>query len=155
MNGIKYIREKSNFTRNALAERMGVTRQTVTLWERGARKPDKKHLKWLCDFYGVEEKWFGELSDADMEILKEMKMYRHFDGDKEYFSFIPENGGWGEIRVACGELGACLTRDTPIRCGRKKSSCSMSKTTLCANIAEKERMSMYACLIRLPQQSAE
>ena len=74
MNGIKYIREKSNFTRNALAERMGVTRQTVTLWERGVRRPDKNHLKWLCVFYGVEEKWFGELSDADMAILKEMKM---------------------------------------------------------------------------------
>jgi transcriptional regulator with XRE-family HTH domain len=108
MNGIKYIREKSNFTRNALAERMGVTRQTVTLWERGVRKPDKNHMKWLCDFYGVEEKWFGELSDADMAILKEMKMYRHYDGDKEYFSFIPDKDGWAEIRIACGELEGML-----------------------------------------------
>ena len=74
MNGIKFIREKSNFSRNALADRMGVTRQTVTLWERGVRRPDKKHLKWLCDFYGIEEKWFGDLSDEDMLILKEKKM---------------------------------------------------------------------------------
>ena len=56
MNGIKYIREKSNFTKNALAERMGITRQTVTLWENGARKPDRKHLQWLCEFYGIDGK---------------------------------------------------------------------------------------------------
>ncbi|MCI5901811.1 MAG: helix-turn-helix transcriptional regulator [Blautia sp.] len=108
MNGIKFIREKSNFSRNALAERMGVTRQTVTLWERGVRKPDKSHLKWLCDFYGVEEKWFGELSDDDIMILKVMKMYRHYDGEKEYFSFIPEKDGWAEISIPCGELDDLL-----------------------------------------------
>ena len=55
MNGIQFIREKSNISRNALAERMGVTRQTVTLWERGVRKPDKTHLRWLSDFYGIED----------------------------------------------------------------------------------------------------
>lgn len=104
MNGIKYIREKSNFTKNALAERLGVTRQTVSLWERGTRHPDKKHLNWLCDFYGVEEKWFGELSEEDMEVLKGMKMYRHYDGDKEYYTFIPEIDGWAEISIPSGEL---------------------------------------------------
>ena len=96
MNGIKYIREKSNFTKNALAERMGVTRQTVTLWENGARKPDRKHLQWLCEFYGIDGKWFGDLSDDEMETLNDMNMYRHYDGDKEYFNFIPEIDGWAE-----------------------------------------------------------
>lgn len=108
MNGIKFIREKSNFSRNALADRMGVTRQTVTLWERGVRKPDKKHLKWLCDFYGIEEKWFEDLSDEDMLILKEKKMYRHYDGDKEFYSFTPEKDGWAEISIPCGELDDML-----------------------------------------------
>ena len=108
MNGIKYIREKSNFTKYALAERMGVTRQTVTLWERGARRPDSQHLKWLCDFYGVEEKWFGDLSDEELETLNKKRMYRHHDGDKEYFSFIPEIDGFNEISVECGDLEAML-----------------------------------------------
>ena len=104
MNGFRFIREKSNFSRNALADRMGVTRQTVTHWEQGIRKPNKKHLEWLANFYGIEEKWFGELSDDDLMILKEKKMYRHYDGDKEYYSFIPEADGWSEISVLCGEL---------------------------------------------------
>ncbi len=108
MNGIKYIREKSNFTKNALAERMGVTRQTIGLWENGVRRPDSRHLKWLCDFYGIEEKWFGELSEEDIDTLNQKKMYRHFDGDKEYFSFIPENDGFHEISIECGELDSML-----------------------------------------------
>lgn len=108
MNGIHFIREKSNISRNALAERMGVTRQTVTLWERGVRKPGKTHLRWLSDFYGIEEKWFGDLSDDDMMVLKEKKMYRHYDSDKEYFSFVLEVDGWAEISISCGELDNML-----------------------------------------------
>lgn len=108
MNGIKFIREKSNFTKNALADRIGVTRQTVTQWEKGVRKPDKSHLKWLCDFYGVEEKWFGELAEEELEVLKDMKMYRHYDGDKEYFTFIPEIDGWSELSIPAGELEEML-----------------------------------------------
>ena len=108
MNGIKYIREKSNISRNALAGRLGVTRQTVTLWEKGKRRPDKQHLMELCTFYGIVGKWFGELSDDDMDTLKKMKMYRHYDGDKEYFSFVPEKDNRTEIGIPCGEIDDML-----------------------------------------------
>lgn len=105
MNGIMYIREKSNFSKNALAERMGVTRQTVTLWEKGVRKPDSKHLKWLCDFYGLSEQWFGELSEAELNVLDSMLMYRYREGEKEFFSFIPKED---EIAIECGSLEPML-----------------------------------------------
>ncbi|MBO4697933.1 MAG: helix-turn-helix transcriptional regulator [Lachnospiraceae bacterium] len=108
MNGIKYIREKSNLSQNALAERMGVKRQTVTLWEKGIRKPAQKHLQQLSAFYGIENEWFGELSEEKAALLKEKWMYRHFDGDKEYYTFIPEVDGWNEISVRCGELKTML-----------------------------------------------
>ena len=108
MNGIKYIREKSNLSQNALAERMGVTRQTVTLWEKGIRKPDRKHLQRLSEFYGIEGEWFDELSEEKMCLLKEKWMYRHFDDDKEYFTFVPEIDGWREMRSHCGDMEAML-----------------------------------------------
>ena len=104
MNGLKYIREKSNISKSDLAGRMGVTRQSVTLWENGKRKPGTKHLEWLSRFYGIDEKWFGDLSEGDMSVLKEMRMYQHFDCDKEYYSFIPEKDGWVEISVTCGDM---------------------------------------------------
>lgn len=91
MNGLKLIREKSNISRNALAERMGVTRQTIILWEKGTRRPNAKHLEWLSTFYGISEKWFGELTEAEVAELSEKRLYAHWDGDKEYYTFSPEN----------------------------------------------------------------
>lgn len=108
MNGIKYIREKSNFSKNALAERMDVTRQTISLWEKGIRKPSKKHLLWLCTFYGIDEKWFGELSDDEIECLNNMRMYRHYYGDKEYFSFVPDKSNNKYLHFSCGEIEKML-----------------------------------------------
>lgn len=99
MNGLKYIRERSNFTKNALADLMGVTRQTINLWEKGTRHPDKKHLKWLSDFYGIEEEFFGELSEDKFDELAARYMYFHYDDDnKEFYTFIPNTpDGKGEL----------------------------------------------------------
>lgn len=108
MNGIKYIREKSNLSQNALAERLGVKRQTVTLWEKGVRKPDRKHLQQLSEFYGIEGEWFDELSEEKLDRLKDKWMYRHPEGDKEYYTFIPEIDGWNEMRTRCGDMEAML-----------------------------------------------
>lgn len=120
MNGIKYIREKSNFSKNSLAERIGVTRQTVTLWESGVRKPDAHHLQFLCEFFGIPEKWFGELSETELEILNKMLMYRHRDGEKEYYSFIPVSN---EIGIECGEMDSML--DDKYACTVKKEKSLM------------------------------
>lgn len=128
MNGIKFIREKSNFSKNALAERMGVTRQTITLWEKGVRKPDYNHLQWLCDFYGVQEKWFGELSEQDLHILNEMPMYSHWDGDKEYFSFAPVEN---EICIKCGELEVMLDEKYADTLRKKKEFINRVNQYLC------------------------
>ena len=108
MNGLKYIREKSNFSRDELAKRMGVTGQTLSLWEKGRRKPNYRNLMWLCDFYGLDDKWFGELSDDDILELDDMWLYRHFEGDKEYYSFKPNNTGKPERKYRCGELWSML-----------------------------------------------
>lgn len=128
MNGIKYIREKSNFTKNALAERMGVTRQTITLWEKGVRKPDYYHLQWLCDFYGLQEKWFGELSEIDLQVLNKMPMYCHWDGDKEYFSFVPVED---EISIKCGELEGMLDEKYSDTIKKKKEFINRVNQYLC------------------------
>ncbi len=109
MNGIKYIREKSNISKNSLAERMGVTRQTVTLWENGSRKPDARHLKWLCDFYGLSGKWFGELSEEDLSEIGKKTLYCHNENGKQFYTFIPSEGdGSRELGFSCEDLDVML-----------------------------------------------
>ncbi len=107
MNGLTYIREKSNLSKNALAERIGVTRQTVNQWEKGTRKPDKKHMRLLSDFYGLDEKWFSELSDDAIKELNDQRMYRHLENGKEYYTFSGEDDELIEF-FTCGDIGAML-----------------------------------------------
>lgn len=109
MNGINYIREKSNLSKNALAERIGVTRQTVTLWEKGVRRPSPDHLQWLCEFYGLPEKWFGEIDSLEKNELDRKMMYAHDIGEKEFYTFIPNGTGPEQkLGIPCGELESML-----------------------------------------------
>ena len=91
MIGLKSIREKSNISKANLADRLGVTRQTVTLWESGRRAPSRKHLEMLSSFYGIEEKFFGKLDGELLAELNDKFMYRFTDETGEYYTFIPDD----------------------------------------------------------------
>ena len=88
MNGLKCIREKSNISKAELADRIGVTRQTITLWESGKRIPSNEHLNGLSSFYGVDKVFFGELDEEKLEALNIKPFYRHCDKSGEYYTFI-------------------------------------------------------------------
>ena len=53
MNGIKCIRERCNISMSELADRIGVTRQTISLWERGKSLPDIKAVIKMTEIFGV------------------------------------------------------------------------------------------------------
>ncbi len=50
---IRYLREYSNLTQEALATRLGVARQTVAKWESGDATPDLDNACALADLFGV------------------------------------------------------------------------------------------------------
>lgn len=54
MNGLSFIRRRCNLSQGQLAEKLGVTRQTINLWE-NCREPlteaRKEQLSW---FFGLE-----------------------------------------------------------------------------------------------------
>lgn len=60
---IKQLRSERGVTQEALAERLGVTAQAVSKWERGAAAPDIGLLPALSVFFGVRIDDFFELSD--------------------------------------------------------------------------------------------
>ena len=52
-NKIADLRKKENLSQEKLAERLGVTRQTVSKWELGETAPDILQAKELSKIYNV------------------------------------------------------------------------------------------------------
>ncbi len=62
---IKELRMKTGISQSKLAERVGVTTQTVSLWERGLRYPNDTALSKLSDCFNVHVEYLVGKSDDD------------------------------------------------------------------------------------------
>ncbi len=70
---IYYCRKKSGLSQEALAEKIGVSRQAVSKWETGDAAPEIGKLKLLCDVFGVTADWM--ISEDEPEKMKETVTY--------------------------------------------------------------------------------
>ena len=50
---LKKLRQEKGILQDTLAEEIGVTKGTVSVWERGIRKPDFETLDNLASYFGV------------------------------------------------------------------------------------------------------
>lgn len=50
---IKEERTKKGLSQPQLAEDLGLTKQTISLWERGVRRPDFETMEKVADYFGV------------------------------------------------------------------------------------------------------
>lgn len=50
---LKYLRKEAKMTQESLAERLNISRQAVTKWERGQSLPDIQNLKEISNIFGV------------------------------------------------------------------------------------------------------
>ena len=60
------LRTKQNMTQEQLAEKLQVSRQSISKWESDATRPDLGKLKFLAEFYHVS---LDELLDEDVDIF--------------------------------------------------------------------------------------
>ncbi|MCR4960772.1 MAG: helix-turn-helix domain-containing protein [Lachnospiraceae bacterium] len=108
MNGLCYIRRKSNLTQTELAQKLGVTSNDIEAWECGINVPEEKREALYC-FYGLPRNipWFGELSQELFDELNSKYMYRHCADGKEYYTFSIKSGD--DCRyMPCGEIYTML-----------------------------------------------
>ena len=66
---IKKLRTANGLTQDSLAQKLFVTRQTVSSWETGRTRPDIEMLTKLSLFFGVttEELIYGEIKNLGPE----------------------------------------------------------------------------------------
>lgn len=67
---LQKLRKANGFSQDALAEQLGISRQSISKWERGESSPDTDNLLALARIYGVT---VDELIDSDKEIDKPKK----------------------------------------------------------------------------------
>ena len=48
------LRTSSNLTQNAIAEKLGISRSTIGMYETGAREPDFETLEKIADYFNVD-----------------------------------------------------------------------------------------------------
>ena len=70
-NKILELRKKLNLSQEQLAEKMDVTRQTISKWELNETTPDIKQAKELSQIFKVS---LDELTDNDIKNIMEEKI---------------------------------------------------------------------------------
>ena len=85
-NRLVELRKKNNLSQEELAEKLGVSRQAISKWERSEASPDTDNLIALAEIYGMslDELIFGEKrGGADEEEKKdESEVHVDVDGKK-------------------------------------------------------------------------
>lgn len=87
MNGLYYIRTRCNVTTQELADYIDVMPQTITTWELDSNQITEKRRKQLSDYFGVDERYFGELLAEDKEELLDKAMFCYEVNGREKFLY--------------------------------------------------------------------
>lgn len=75
-NRLKELRQSKGLTQAELATKLGVTRQAVSLYEKGQIKPKIETLKKLADYFGVSVSYIkGEIDTEQLEKLIELTIF--------------------------------------------------------------------------------
>lgn len=93
---LKELRQAKNLTQSDLAEAIKSTKQAISQYERGIRRPDFETLEALCDQFNVSSDYLLGKSDVTVRLLnsEELKL---LNGSKGTAIRIPVYG-----RVAAG-----------------------------------------------------
>lgn len=74
-NTISKLRKKAGLTQSALAEKLNVTRQTVSSWEIGRTEPDIESMTRMAEIFGID---MNELTGFKAAVNSEIKK-PHFE----------------------------------------------------------------------------
>jgi len=76
MNRIKEIRQEKNLSQTDISKALGVTRQAISLYEKGDREPKLETWQKLADFFGVSVPYLQGVSDIDdPNFYKNLELY--------------------------------------------------------------------------------
>ena len=72
-SGLFHARKKSGLSQENVAEKLGVSRQTISKWEKGLSVPDSDMLLALSEALELPE-WYGRSLDALYDCLTDLSV---------------------------------------------------------------------------------
>ncbi len=97
MNGLKLIRTISNYSQANLAEKLGVTRQAVNMWEHSRKPILESRRAEICELLGVKNpEWLDEIDEETMNLIRTHKLYKKVEDGIEHFHFSPTDYKYGK-----------------------------------------------------------
>ena len=89
---LRKLRRDRGFTQEALAEKMGVSFQTVSRWETGVVYPDIELLPVIADFFEVrvDELLGCTKEDKDKNLHRRWEEYEKLSDSEEQYAFLKE-----------------------------------------------------------------
>ena len=109
-NRLYELRKKNNLSQEELAEKLGVSRQAVSKWERSEASPDTDNLIALAKIYGLslDELIYGEKEDKKEEKKKENEENSEAKTEDDNLLINIDNG---EEKVKIGPKGIVVEDD--------------------------------------------
>lgn len=127
MNGLKYIRNRCNLSLNELAEAIGVTRQALSSWETEKKPIPAQRKKQLSIYFGIDEDYFGEISEDKKKDLLEKAMFRYVDNGKESYRYKPHNKDSLQGECICFPGDSTDTLDEKFVAAQKRKQTTLEK----------------------------
>jgi len=105
------LRKKNGLSQDELAEKLNVSRQAVSNWERGESLPDTENLIALSKIYGVSIDELLGLNEND-----DARKSDRIEGDKD-FVYISSDNGKDVVRI---NKNGIYINSNDEECGRRK-----------------------------------
>lgn len=91
MIGLEYIVNLYGMQQKDLAEKLGIRKQNITYWLKGAQKIPKKYLPILAEIFKVPQEYLQkELEENDMHVLVDMVLTREI-GERLHSELIEKH----------------------------------------------------------------
>lgn len=90
-NVFKRLRTSSGYTQSKMAEKLGIAKSTISMYENGKREPDFETLELIADFFNVDTDYLLGRTDKTTLLPETIGSYYLNDDAKELAEFMFKN----------------------------------------------------------------
>ena len=106
---IRTLRKNKGYSQEKLADMLGVTKQTVSQYERGVRKPDVHTIEALCDIFNVSSDYLLGMADRTIRLVGEDDLAKLDTSDESGYYYDPETAALAQELYDNKELGLLMS----------------------------------------------